>query len=121
MSGVSNYYSPKHVRVSILTTSMDNRNGQLAYICLFPRLLSPSPSSLFPCGLRDCKQFDRRKNATVVDQGQIRALFADSANKIDEFADVLALKRRRQGCEDDRLREHDRGRSDFRYPRKRRY
>lgn len=91
--------------------SMDNRNIYLS------SSLVPSSHFLlhyFPhCRLQDCKQFDRLKDAIVVEQREIRALLADSANKIDEFADILALKCRRQSCENDRLRERDRGRSDF--------
>lgn len=50
-------------------------------------------------------------------RGEIRALPAGPSDKTDELADVLAPERRRQGREDDRLRERDRGRPDLRHPR----
>lgn len=76
---------------------------------------APRPSSLFPPIVvykivnNSFGGRIERKNAIVVDQREVRALLANSANKIDEFADILAFKRRRQGREDDRLREPDRG------------
>lgn len=53
-------------------------------------------------------------------RGEIRALPADPAHKTDELADVLAAERRRQGRENNRLRERGRGRSDLRHPREQR-
>lgn len=47
---------------------------------------------------------------------EVRVLLAAAASEADELAYVLAAERRRQGREDDRLRQSDRRRPDSRYP-----
>lgn len=52
-----------------------------------------------------------------MDRREIRGLLTSSADKTDELAYVLAIKRRGQSREDDRFRQRGRGRSDLRHPR----